>query len=68
MRHRIVGVSRCACYTRKCLNLADVVGGVRALATTLAAWVETCGFTREGKREIALLEVGSMRSAVLTSD
>lgn len=68
LRHRIVGASRCACYTRKCLNLAGVVGGVGALAATLASWVDACGFTREGKREIASVEAGSIMSAVLTFD
>jgi len=68
LRHRIVGASRFACYTRKCLNLADVVGGVGALAATLASWVEACGFAFEGKGEIASVAVGSVMSAALTSD
>jgi hypothetical protein len=63
LRHRIVGASRFACYTRKCLNLADVVGGVGALAATLASWVEACGFTREGKRKILSVAVGTLISA-----
>lgn len=67
MKHRIAGASRFACYTRKCLNLADVVGGVGALAATLASWVEACGFTLEGKREIASVAVGSVKFAALTS-
>lgn len=68
LRHRIVGASRLACYTRKCLNLVDVVGGVGALAATLASWVEACGFTLEGKREIASVAVGSVMTAAVTSD
>ena len=44
------------------------MGGVGALAATLALWVEACGFAREGKREIASVEAHSMMSAVLTSN
>jgi len=44
------------------------VGGVGALAATLASWVEDCGFTLEGKREIASVAVGSVILAALASD